>query len=44
MKTGVESVVKALAPPEEKKKRERSNGKPDGIVLDGADNFGWIHL
>ena len=44
MKTGVESVVKALAPPEEKKKRERSNGKPDGIVLDGADNYGWIHL
>lgn len=44
MKTGVESVVKALAPPEEKKKKERSNGKPDGIVLDGADNFGWIHL
>ena len=44
MKTGVESVVKALAPPEEKKKKGRSNGKPDGIVLDGADNFGWIHL
>ena len=45
MKTGVESVVKALAPPEEKKnKKERSNGKPDGIVLDGADNYGWVHL
>ena len=44
MKTGVESVVKALAPPEEKKKKGRSNGKPDGIVLDGADNYGWIHL
>ena len=45
MKTGVESVVKALAPPEEKKnKRERSNGKPNGIVLDGADNYGWVHL
>lgn len=45
MKTGVESVVKALAPPEEKKKKKgMSNGKPDGIVLDGADNYGWIHL
>ena len=45
MKTGVESVVKALAPPEEKKnKKERSNGKPNGIVLDGADNYGWVHL
>lgn len=41
---GINSIVEALAPPEKKKKRERSNGKPDGIVLDGADNFGWIHL
>lgn len=42
---GINAIVEALAPPEtKKKKRERSNGKPDGIVLDGADNFGWIHL
>ena len=42
---GINSIVEALAPPEaKKKKRERSNGKPDGIVLDGADNFGWVHL
>ena len=42
---GISTVVQALAPPEEKKKkREKSNGKPDGIVLDGADNYGWVHL
>ena len=42
---GINTVVEALAPPPEKKnKRTKSNGKPDGIVLDGADNFGWIHL
>ena len=42
---GKTAIVEALAPPEaKKKKRERSNGKPNGIVLDGADNFGWIHL
>ena len=42
---GIGMVVEALAPPEEKKKkRTKSNGKPDGIVLDGADNYGWIHL
>ena len=42
---GISTVVSALAPPEEKKKkRGKSNGKPDGIVLDGADNYGWIHL
>lgn len=42
---GINTVVEALAPPPEKKnKREKSNGKPDGIVLDGADNYGWIHL
>ena len=42
---GISAVVGALAPPEEKKKkRGKSNGKPDGIVLDGADNYGWVHL
>lgn len=42
---GISTVVQALAPPEEKKKkRTKSNGKPDGIVLDGADKYGWIHL
>ena len=42
---GISTVVQALAPPKEKKKkRGKSNGKPDGIVLDGADNYGWIHL
>ncbi len=42
---GINTVVEALAPPPEKKnKRTKSNGKPDGIVLDGADNFGWVHL
>lgn len=42
---GINTVVQALAPPEEKKKKKgKSNGKPDGIVLDGADNYGWIHL
>ena len=42
---GISTVVEALAPPPEKKnKREKSNGKPDGIVLDGADNYGWVHL
>ena len=42
---GISTIVSALAPPEEKKKkRGKSNGKPDGIVLDGADNYGWIHL
>ena len=42
---GINTVVEALAPPPEKKnKRTKSNGKPDGIVLDGADNYGWIHL
>ena len=41
----ISTVENALAPPEEKKKKKgQSNGKPDGIVLDGADNFGWIHL
>ena len=42
---GICTVVGALAPPEDKKKkRGQSNGKPDGIVLDGADNYGWVHL
>ena len=42
---GISTVVGALAPPEDKKKkRGKSNGKPDGIVLDGADNYGWVHL
>ena len=42
---GISTVVEALAPPPEKKnKREKSNGKPDRIVLDGADNYGWVHL
>ena len=42
---GINTVVEALAPPPEKKnKRTKSNGKPDGIVLEGADNFGWVHL
>ena len=42
---GICTVVGALVPPEDKKKkRGQSNGKPDGIVLDGADNYGWIHL
>ena len=42
---GISTVVEALAPPPEKKnKRTKSNGKPDGIVLDGADNYGWVHL
>lgn len=42
---GISTVVGALAPPEDKKKkRGQSNGKPDGIVLDGADNYGWVHL
>lgn len=42
---GINTVVEALAPPPEKKnKRTKSNGKPDGIVLDGADNYGWVHL
>ena len=41
----ISTVVNALTPPEEKKKKKgQSNGKPDGIVLDGADNFGWVHL
>ena len=41
----ISTVVNALAPPEEKKKKKgQSNGKPDGIVLDGADNYGWVHL
>ena len=41
----ISTVVNALAPPEEKKKKKgQSNGKPDGIVIDGADNYGWIHL
>ena len=42
---GISTVVQALASPEEKKKKKgKSNGKPDGIVLDGADNYGWVHL
>ena len=40
---GISTVVSALTPPEDKKKGQ-SNGKPDGIVLDGADNYGWVHL
>ena len=41
----ISTVVNALTPPEEKKKKKgQSNGKPDGIVLDGADNYGWVHL
>ena len=37
---GISTVVGALAPPEDKKKkREKSNGKPDGIVLDEADRI-----
>ena len=40
---GITTVVNALTSPEEKKKGQ-SNGKPDGIVLDGADNYGWVHL
>ena len=45
LKKGINTVISALTPPEDKKKkRKQSNGKPDGIVLDGADNYGWIHL
>ena len=45
LEEGISTVVGALAPPEDKKKkRGKSNGKPDGIVLDGADNYGWVHL
>ena len=39
----INTVVSALSPPVDKKKGQ-SNGKPDGIVLDGADNYGWIHI
>lgn len=53
---GISNVVNSLAPPESKKQRKdpflkqladsmpRSNGKPDGIDIPGADNYGWIHL
>ena len=40
---GFEAVIECL--PEKKNKGPtESNGRPDGIVLDGADNFGFIHL
>ena len=50
------NIIENLAPPESKKARtepflkqvtknmHRSNGKPNGIDLEGADNYGWIHL
>ena len=45
LRKGINTVISDLTPPEDKKKkRKQSNGKPDGIVLDGADNYGWIHL
>ena len=45
LEKSISTVVNALAPPEEKKKKKgQSNGKTDGIVLDGADNYGWVHL
>lgn len=53
---GLSSVVNSLAPPDPKKARgdaflkqlaedmPKSNGKPDGIDIPGADNYGWVHL
>lgn len=49
------NIVENLAPPTKKQKGEpflvdlanrmnKSNGKPDGIDLPGADNYGWVHL
>ena len=45
LREGISTVVQTFTPPEDKKKKKtKSNGKPDGIILDGADNYGWIHL
>lgn len=54
--TATETIVSSLAPPDPKKNKKepflkqmmstmnKSNGKPDGIDLPGADNYGWVHL
>lgn len=53
---GFETVIEALEPEEKKnkqnetitqkmmKKMKKSNGKPNGIDLEGADKYGWVHL
>lgn len=53
---GLNNVIGSLAPPDSKKPRKepflkqladslpRPNGKPDGIDIPGADNYGWVHL
>lgn len=40
---GLEAVIDRL-PEKRERKAKKSNGKPDGIVLEGADKYGFIHL
>lgn len=40
---GVSTLMEAL-PEKKPKKEKRSNGRPDGIVIEGADRYGFVHL
>ena len=40
---GLDAVMECL--PEKKQKKPRNpTGKPDGIAIEGVDNYGFIHI
>lgn len=40
----IADAILEVLPEKKKKPEKKSNGKNDGIVLEGADKYGWVHV